>query len=203
MPSVRVIGAGWGRTGTTSAAAALNLLGFGPCFQMQEVWSRPELASLWNRHRRGMRADWLAELGEFGSCVDWPGCWQWREFAELWPEAKVLLTVRDAKSWYDSALGSIHIWTGPGKDVGPPEVADLLAAVWDEHFGGWQGFLDRERAIAAYEAHVADVRRNCPSHRLVEWQVSHGWRSLCDGLDVAIPDSPVPHLNARDGSLRD
>lgn len=144
---MRVIGASWGRTGTTSAAAALELLGFGPCFQMQDVWPRPTLAALWNEHRAGRHVDWPVELREFESCVDWPGCWQWREFAELWPEAHVLLTVRDAESWYDSALGSIHDWTGPGRDVGPPEVAELLSAVWDEHFGGWEGFLDREHAI--------------------------------------------------------
>ncbi|TWP35683.1 hypothetical protein FGL98_12780 [Leekyejoonella antrihumi] len=142
--------------------------------------------------------DWRTELGDFDSCVDWPGCWQWREFAALWPQARVLLTVRDAQSWYDSALGSIHAWTAPGQDVGPPEVARLLAAVWDEHFGGWEGFLDRERAVAAYEAHVDDVRTSCPGDRLVQWQVSDGWQPLCDSLGVPIPDVPVPHLNARE-----
>lgn len=191
-----MLGAGWGRTGTTSAAAALELLGFGPCFQMQDVWARPELARLWNRHRTGELADWRRELAEFDSCVDWPGCWQWREFAELWPDAQILLTTRSAEAWYESALGSIHAWTAPGQDVGPPEVADLLAAVWEEHFGGWQAFLDRPRAIAAYEAHVDDVRSNAPRDRLIEWQVSHGWGPLCGALGVAIPDVPVPHLNA-------
>lgn len=194
---MRVIGAGWGRTGTTSAAAALELLGFGPCFQMQDVWPRPELAVLWNEHRAGGHVDWRTELQEFGSCVDWPGCWQWREFADIWPDARVLLTLREAESWYDSALGSIHRWSAPGEDVGPPEVARLLKALWDEHFGGWASFLDRGRAIAAYEAHVADVRRNCSAHRLIEWQVSDGWHPLCDALDVPVPEVPVPHLNAR------
>lgn len=195
---MRVIGASWGRTGTTSAAASLQLLGFGPCFQMQDVWSRPELATLWNSRRAGRFVDWKAELRDFRSCVDWPGCWQWREFAELWPDAHILLTVRDGESWYDSALGSIHEWTRPGRDVGPPEIAELLAAIWDRHFGGWDGFFDRDRAIAAYGAHVDDVRRHCPAHRLVEWTVSDGWEPLCAALDVPIPSAPVPHLNARD-----
>lgn len=193
---MQVIGAGWGRTGTTSAAAALELLGFGPCFQMQDVWPRPEFATLWNEHRAGRPVDWRTELSEFESCVDWPGCWQWREFAELWPDAQVLLTVRDAESWYASALASIHDWTGPGRDVGPPEVATLLTSLWDEHFGGWTGFLDRESSIAAYEAHVDDVRRMCPEHRLVEWRVADGWQPLCAALEVPVPDVPVPHLNA-------
>ncbi len=197
MAPMRVIGAGWGRTGTTSAAAALELLGFGPCLQMQDVWPRPELASLWNGYRAGDPVDWRVALREFGSCVDWPGCWQWREFADLWPTAHVLLTLRDAESWYQSALGSIHAWTAPDQDVGPPEVATLLAAVWTEHFGGWEQFLDRDRAITAYNNHVANVRRACPKGRLIEWRVSDGWQPLCAALSVPVPDVPVPHLNAR------
>lgn len=149
-------------------------------------------------HRAGTPVNWLDELREFQSCVDWPGCWQWQQLAELWPKAQVLLTLRDAQSWYDSALGSIHEWTKPGQDVGPPEVAELLEAIWDQHFGGWAGFFDRERAIAAYNAHIEDVRRQCPVHRLIEWQVADGWRPLCEAFDIPIPDVPVPHLNARD-----
>ena len=168
---------------------------------MQDVWPRPELASLWNQHRAGTPVDWRSELSEFQSCVDWPGCWQWREFAQLWPNARVLLTVRDAESWYDSVLGSIHAWTAPGQDVGPPDVAVLLAAVWTEHFGGWDNFLDRDRAITAYLAHVDDVRNSVPHDRLIEWQVSDGWQPLCSALGVAVPDVEFPHLNARPPSL--
>jgi hypothetical protein len=194
---MRVIGASWGRTGTTSAAAALQMLGFGPCVQMQTMWERPELAEIWAAHYRGDRADWQTVLGEFDASVDWPGAWEWREFMALWPDAKVLLTVRDADSWYDSVLGSIHAWTAPGTDVGPPAVAELLDRVWDQHFGGWHGVFDRERTIAAYQDHVAEVRRDCPSHRLIEWRVADGWTALCDGLGVAVPADPVPLLNAR------
>lgn len=193
---MRVIGASWGRTGTTSAAAALDLLGFGPCVQMQTMWDRPDLAEAWAAHYRGRPADWRQLLGGFGASVDWPGAWEWPQFAELWPEAKVLLTVRDPASWYESVLGSIHVWTTPGKDVGPPAVAELLDRVW-AHFGGWHGALDRDRAIAAYESHVDTVRRDCPPGRLIEWRVADGWPPLCAALDVPVPAEPMPHLNSR------
>ena len=194
---MKVIGASWGRTGTTSAAAALDLLGLGPCVQMQTMWERPELAEVWAAHYAGEPADWRALLGGFGASVDWPGAWEWRTFAELWPEAVVLLTLRDAESWYDSVLGSIHAWTAPGKDVGPPAVARLLARVWDVDFGGWAAVRDRDAAIVRYEAHVADVRTSCPPERLVEWRVADGWEPLCDALGCRVPDEPVPHLNRR------
>lgn len=77
---------------------------------------------------------------------------------------------------------------------------ELLAAVWDEHFGGWEGFLDREHAIAAYDAHVEDVRRTCPEGRLIEWRVSDGWEPICTALDIPVPGVAVPHLNARDSA---
>jgi hypothetical protein len=198
LRNMRVIGAGWGRTGTTSAAAALDLLGFGPCVQMQTMWQQPRLAEAWAAHYRGHPANFAELLASFGASVDWPGAWEWQRFAALWPEAKILLTLRDGASWYESVLGSIHAWTAPGQDVGPPAVAELLDRVWDEHFGGWDRVLDRERTIAAYEQHVDEVRRACPPHRLIQWRVSDGWAPLCEGLGVGVPDEPMPHLNRRD-----
>ncbi|MGI9157520.1 MAG: sulfotransferase family protein [Marmoricola sp.] len=194
---MRVIGASWGRTGTTSAAAALDMLGFGPCLQMQDMWEHPELAEVWNRHHRGQRADWTQMLSGYGASVDWPGCWEWQEFAELWPDAHVLLTVREPSSWYDSVVASIHMWTAPGEDVGPPAVAELLGRVWDEDFGGWDQVLDRPRTIALYERHVDDVRATCTPDRLIEWNVADGWQPLCGRLGVEVPNEPVPHLNPR------
>jgi hypothetical protein len=194
---MRLIGAGWGRTGTTSLAAALDHLGFGPCMHMQEMWPHPELAEVWNRHRDGQPVDWRATLAGWRSTVDWPGCWQWREFARLWPDAPVLLSVRPADDWYDSVLGSIHAWTAPGKDLGPPPVERLLRRLWDEEFGGWERVLDRQHVIACYERHNRSVRETCPPGRLVEWTATDGWEPLCRALGVAVPDEPFPHLNQR------
>ena len=42
---MRVIGAGFGRTGTMSLKVALETLGFGPCYHMIEVFRRPEHAA--------------------------------------------------------------------------------------------------------------------------------------------------------------
>jgi hypothetical protein len=161
------------------------------------MWEHPHLAEVWSAHYRGRPANWQELLAGFGASVDWPGAWEWRHFAELWPDAKILLTVRDAESWYDSVLESIHAWTAPGNDVGPPAVAELLDRVWEEDFGGWHCVFDRERTIAAYERHVDEVRRECPSDRLIQWRVADGWSPLCERLCVVVPDQPVPHLNSR------
>ena len=101
--------------------------------------------------------------------------------------------------------GSIHLWADPHQrpagaapGEGPsPEPRDLLALLWDSEFGGWEAVLDREATVAAYEAHVADVRATCPPGRLVEWQTGDGWEPLATALGVPVPDEPFPHLNAR------
>jgi Sulfotransferase domain len=197
MCGMKVIGAGWGRTGTTSVAAALERLGFGPCLKMREMWGHLELAETWNRHNAGDRADWRSVLAGWQATVDWPGCWEWAEFARLWPDAPVLLTVRDPGDWYDSVRNSIHAWTAPGADVGPPEMQRLIARVWEAGFGGWDRVLDRDHAIECFERHNADVRATCPRGRLIEFSVAGGWEPLCRPLGVPVPDEPFPYLNRR------
>ena len=147
---MKLIGAGLPRTATTTQMIALEMLGL-PCYHMRDMMMDLEgSVPQWRKAFEG-DADWDEIFAGKESTVDWPAAWHYRELMDYYPDAKVLLTVRDAQSWYDSALGSIHEWTMAGRDVGPPEVAELLAAVWDEHFGGWEAFFDRERAIAAYE----------------------------------------------------
>jgi hypothetical protein len=192
---VKVIGAGWGRTGTTSLAAALDRLGYGPCLQMRKLWEYPDLAAVWDLHREGGSVNWRTALHGWQATVDWPGCWEWEEFAALWPTAPVVLTIRDPGDWYDSVRRSIHSWTAPGQDVGPRPMAELLSYLWDREFGGWERVLDREHAIACYERHNQEVRVRCPPGRLVEFAVSDGWAPLCRALAVNTPDEPFPHLN--------
>jgi hypothetical protein len=59
-------------------------------------------------------------------------------------------------------------------------------------------FADRAFAIRAFLAHNAAVARDVPERRLLVYDVSDGWRPLCDFLGVAPPDEPFPHLNDRE-----
>ncbi|MBA3523019.1 MAG: hypothetical protein H0T85_00380, partial [Geodermatophilaceae bacterium] len=122
---MRIIGAGWGRTGTSSVAVALDRLGVGPVLTFGELPRDPELAELWHREGIGEPVDWAVEMAGWGASLGWPGCWRWREFAELWPTAPVLLTLRPPQAWYDSMLRAVAPWTtvGTGADIGPPNVA--------------------------------------------------------------------------------
>src|SRR4051794_21902198 len=97
---MRVIVAGFGRMGTLSVASALSTLGFGPCHHMYEVVARPGSEEPWRAAARGESVDWSAELAGYDSAADWPAGAFWRELADHFPEAKVVLLTRDTASWY-------------------------------------------------------------------------------------------------------
>jgi hypothetical protein len=105
--ALSVIGAGFGRTGTMSLEHALIQLGFGPCYHMDEVIMRPERVDTWSRAIRGERLDWDAVFDGYRSAVDWPACTFWSELAVRYPDAKIVLTIRDADAWYDSVMKTI------------------------------------------------------------------------------------------------
>lgn len=162
-----------------------------------QLTREPELAELWHRQGIGEPVDWVSELAGWGATVGWPGCWLWREFAELWPEAPLLLTLREPQPWYDSMRRALLPWTTPGRDVGPPNVAALAERVWTEDFDGWDQVLDEEETLARYAEYNDEVRADCPPDRLVVWSVGDGWAPLCNALGVPVPDEPFPDLDRR------
>lgn len=71
--TIKVVGAGLGRTGTTSLKAALEQLLGGPCHHMFEFFVHPEQVSPWHAAARGEAVDWAALLAGYDAVVDWPG----------------------------------------------------------------------------------------------------------------------------------
>ena len=70
------------------------------------------------------QVDWGAVFAGYSSTVDWPGAAVWRPLATAFPAAKVILTVRDAESWYDSVDQTIFRMFG----YGPPD--ERVAEAW-------------------------------------------------------------------------
>ena len=206
--ALRVIGAGFGRTGTESLKAALEELGFGPCDHMFELlkatWRVPHLEAL----ERGEAADLDALFAGFGSAVDFPFAKYYRELMVAYPEAKVILTVRDPDSWYESARKTILRGLPPGallvaRTLGivsknargfPRAWAYVKEAIFDNLFEGKAG--DREFMIARYSRWNEEVQKTVPAERLLVFEVKDGYQPLCDFLGVDVPDKPFPHTNA-------
>ena len=192
-----IVGAGFGRTGTLSLKLALERLGFGPCHHMRELVESAEQVALWARVARGETTDWDEVYRGYRATVDWPGARYWRELAGHFPQAKVILTVRDPRRWYESVEASIY--QGVTMQVGDPAVAAMRDVVrqlvWDGEFGG--RFADMEHAIGVFTEHNDAVRRAIPADRLLEFEVRQGWAPLCHFLGVPVPDEPFPQVNDR------
>jgi hypothetical protein len=195
--ALQVIGAGLGRTGTSSLKTALEQLLGGRCYHMYEVRARPEDVPRWERALGGSDEEWEGIFAGFDATVDWPAASFWPELAAAYPEAPVLLSRREsAESWWASMEKTIVALLGEPLPEDDPQLARqrrmtqaILAERLDERW--WE----RDRAIAAYERHNERVRREVPAERLIEWTPGDGWAPLCDGLGLAEPESPFPHLN--------
>jgi hypothetical protein len=110
--SLEVIGAGFGRTGTMSLKVALETLGFGPCYHMTEVFTHPEHVELWRAATQGKPVAWEQIFDGYRATVDWPGCTFYAQLMQRYPDAKVILTVRDPQKWYESVYNTIYRITG-------------------------------------------------------------------------------------------
>jgi sulfotransferase family protein len=208
---VKVIGAGFGRTGTTSLKAALEELGFGPCYHMTEVFAHPGHADFWSSAWHGEPVDWEGVLGGYEATVDWPACTFYEQLMERHPEAKVLLSVRDPEPWYESTRNTIYelsmlLDSSPTSRVifglisllvfggfagGRSNMVNDL--IWDGTFDG--RFADKAYAIEVFERHNEEVKRRVPPERLLVYDVKEGWEPLCEFFGVPEPEVPFPHLN--------
>ena len=198
--TIKVVGAGLGRTGTTSLKAALEQLLGGPCHHMFEFFVHPEQVSPWHAAARGEAVDWAALLAGYDAVVDWPGASFWPELVEAFPDAVVLLSTRDPHSWYESAINTIfpNVIADASEDQSEEwkEWHAMVRAVFANRFTMDLG--DEAATLAAFEAHYTAVRATVPADRLLEWTVADGWAPLCAALDVPVPDDPFPRLNTRD-----
>jgi hypothetical protein len=200
MP-IKVIGAGLGRTGTLSLRAALEELGFARCYHMVEVLAHPEHVPVWVAAARGEAVDWDVLFRDYQATVDWPGCNFYAEYLRRYPEAKVILTVRDPERWYDSARQTIYYvrhafpgWVTPFFPRMRRFTRMLDRLIWDGMFQG--RFEDQPHAIGVYNRHNEEVRRVVPPDRLLVYEVKEGWGPLCSFLGVPVPEgTPFPHLN--------
>ncbi|HAC34139.1 MAG TPA: sulfotransferase family protein [Gammaproteobacteria bacterium] len=207
--SVDVICAGFGRTGTQSLKYALEQLGYGKCYHMRELFAHPGHAERWTQLTQGAERDWNAMFAGYRSVVDWPAVYFWRELVDYYPDAKVLLTVRDSDSWWESISSTIFTAVGRAFPDGatepqlPSEVPDLqrqqiIAAKATISTGTFNDRVkDRDYCIGVYEAHNREVQEYIEAKRLLVYDVKSGWQPLCSFLGTEVPDEPFPTSNPR------
>jgi Sulfotransferase domain len=192
--TLRVVGAGLGRTGTHSLQIALQQLLGAPCYHMIEVFGHPEHVPLWRRAVDEGTTDWDELFRGYAAAVDWPAAAFWPELAELHPDAVVLLSVREsAAAWWRSADSTIFEVGRRGPAPEMEEMSQMVLDLLTRRFTvDWR---DEATATAAYERHNDQVRASVPAERLVEWRPADGWAPICAALGIPVPDAPFPHVN--------
>lgn len=204
---MKLIGAGLPRTATLTQKTALEMLGVGPCYHMVNVLADLDQVELWMAALEG-RPDWQTIFTGFQSTVDWPGGFFYKELMETYPDAVVLLSVRDPQAWAKSAHDTV--WSVRHGE----SLMRLLSSAWGEVDPKWGRFLemvdgllwkDRGTFAGSHETleqlaqrmgeFNEEVKRTVPAERLLVWEPKDGWEPLCAALDVPVPDEPVPHVN--------
>ncbi len=208
--SLKIIGAGFGRTGTASTQKALNEIGF-PCYHMFEVIENKENKThldFWNNvanSSSGQPHNWDEVFEKYTATVDNPGCCVWKELFEANPKAKVLLTLHPGgpEAWYESTIDTIYFtessWQFKFLSLFTPFAKKMRnmssKLIWQRSHKGTME--DREAAIKRYNDHIEEVRAVVPADQLMIFTVKEGWEPLCKFLGVEVPDTPFPNVNDR------
>ena len=196
--TIRVVGAGLPRTGTSSQRRAIEHLLSGRCMHMSAIEGHPfNLGLGWQQALDAGSTDWAQLLQGYVAAVDWPASMFWRELSEAFPDALVLLSVRESpEQWWQSMNKTVL-------EVGRMALApdwkdgrDLVTLL--ERFTGTDQWDAPAVLMATYERHNALVRHTIPQQRLLEWHAVEGWAPICQALGVPVPTIPFPHLNKRE-----
>lgn len=198
--SLKIIGAGPGRTGTLSLKTALEQLGYAPCHHMKSCFEGRQQTRWFLQAAQGESVDWQQVFDGFEAAVDWPAAAYYKELMQVFPEAKVIFSDRAPEDWYDSVattifrvLPNIPSWL---RRVVPhvDRVALMVEkTVWQNELNGQ--FTNREAMLAFFERRRDEVKAHVPADQLLIHSASEGWEPLCNFLGVEVPNRPYPWVN--------
>jgi Sulfotransferase domain len=205
---LQVIGVGMHRTGSMSVKAALERLGFGPCYHGMEALRRSMDGEHWlAAYEAGGAFDWSQIFDGYRATLDWPTGYFWEQLAAAYPDAKIVLTERDPEPWWESHVGMFQRglefnrqltdeqrqWA---EESGFARMQAALGTIVPAVFDG--RIFDKEHCLQVFAQHSERVRRSVPADRLLVYRVQEGWEPLCRFLGVDVPDEPFPRVNVGD-----
>lgn len=210
--SIKIIGAGFPRTGTTTLKGSLEALGFKHVYHMKELLVNPDMLHYWETLAETGDTDWESLYKGYDATVDFPGYPWYKEHMKKYPDAKVILTVRDFEAWHKSVDSTVF-------RAGPQTPAEKIKMIGKLLFSArarkvvkcikffkkiffankLQGrFEEKEFARKIWEDHIAEVKTTVPKDKLLVYDVRDGWGPLCEFLGVPEPAEPLPHLNKKE-----
>lgn len=208
--SLKVIGTGLGRTGTHSLKISLELLGFGKCYHMVELFQQPERLKYFKEAEKGKDVKWDELFEGYSSAVDYPVARYYKQITQFYPEAKVIHTLRDPEEWYESATATIF-WASKPYSLKILKLALHLpfssearrripVLLFNRKLSDWEfgkDLKDKTTVIKRYNDHYKEVVSIIPKERLLLFNPKEGWEPLCRFLNVPVPSEPYPRSNTR------
>ncbi|GIC94643.1 sulfotransferase family protein [Aspergillus udagawae] len=209
---MRVLALGLCRTGTLSLVKALKTLGYSHAYHANDaIFVNPQDCELWLEALRAKfdgkgkpwgRKEFDQLLGHCQAVTDIPAILFAEELIQAYPEAKVILTVRDVEDWHRSAKSTIdalitspafHIFNWLDRILRSRTrlVRPVFAKAWNELF---EGSLEQNGRRVFHE-HCKKIEGLVPPESLLIYHVKEGWQPLCEFLDEPIPSVPMPHEN--------
>lgn len=211
---LKVVGVGYGRTGTYSLALALDDLGF-PTLHTQHLYENSRIFDdlVNNIFFKSIEQDEvligspdfdLLVKGGFAATMDLPYALYFNQIKEQYPECKFILTVRDSSDvWFRS-------WDVMTRSITQPtQYASFMFTHVKklEYYMRWlfsvvnmdKKYLstpfplppqDKNNSVKSYEKHNQLVRDSIPSSHLLEYNVRSGWEPLCQFLEIPEMDCP-------------
>lgn len=200
---MKIIGAGFGRTGTLSLKLALEQLGFSKCYHMMELLNHADHMQMWSAAHKGEQIDWDKLFEGYTATVDWPSCNLWREQLNHFDDAVVILSRRDPDKWYASIMNTIYPSTLSAVNSDDPGLQAFgnwaMEIIWNGRFDGHMD--DKDHVIGVYNQHNQAVIDEVPADRLLVYEPGDGWEPLCEFLNVPVPDVDYPHTNTTEEFL--
>lgn len=221
--TIQVIGAGLSRTGTASFSRALEILLDGSvyhCGTQSTIGPRRgiktwiKILQNWlsatdpeprptdpdpNTARSTMLNLLFNQLNGYVAITDCPGAQFLPELIHLYPDAKVICTIRDPAAWEKSFAQVVRItgkWYLPWILLPVPgmityfKYLNAVGKQWNRIYG------EVPPTGKSYARHIKWLREIVPEDRLVFYDVSSGWEPLCRALGKDVPkDIPFPHVN--------
>lgn len=210
--SIKIIGAGFPRTGTNTLRESLEKLGYVKTYHMKNLLLHPENLQYWTKLNETGTTEWDELYNGYQATVDFPAYPWYKEHMKQYPDAKVILTVRPFEKWHDSVYSTVWQAQHPSelermemqkKLVANPRLQSVMKCVqfakeiiMEKHFQG--KFLDKAFAEKVFNKHTEDVKAYVAEDKLLVFDVSEGWGPLCKFLGVPEPHEPLPHTNKRE-----
>jgi hypothetical protein len=206
---LKVIGLGFGRSGTYSLKAALEELGFGACYHFSKMFEHPGHAEQWRAAYHGASIDWNSLLAGYQSSVYIPPGFNLTALLQQHPDAKYILLVRDPEKWHQSYCDTVYKYNrltwyrvlyfrllglfNPEYRTFYKVLALQQETLWQNTFHG--RFEDKAYAIEIYQQQIEALKHAIPADQLLVYTITEGWPPLCQFLGVTCPDTPFPRLN--------